>query len=275
MTENTANNKLILLTNDDGVHSPGLYAAADALSSLGHVVVVAPREQWTGAGRSLPLSTGGIIETHVKSINNNEWELYGVDGAPAQAVQHALLEILPRRPDLVVAGINYGENVGSGVTVSGTVGAALEAAAFGIPALAASLETPKDDHLSLSTAIDFAVAGYFTRMFAQLLLNMPPTADVDVLKLDVPAGATVDTPWQVTHQSRQRYYEPVKPIRDAFSIAAKVGYNREAVADLEPDSDVAAVLFHKVVSVTPLSLDLTSRINLKQWEGELKKSVGQ
>jgi len=74
-------------------------------------------------------------------VNGKNWTVHAVGGTPAQAVLHAVLEILPRKPDLVVSGINYGENVGSGVTVSGTVGAALDAAGLGIPALAVSLET--------------------------------------------------------------------------------------------------------------------------------------
>ncbi len=221
----------------------------------------------------MPVSSNGVIDIHVKSVNQAEWELYAVDATPAQAVQHALLEIVPRKPDLVVAGINYGENVGSGVTVSGTVGAALEAAAFGIPAMAVSLETEKEYHLSYSVEIDFAVAAHFTRLFAKMMMTSACPKDVDVLKIDVPAGATIETPWRVTHQSRQRYYEPIKPQRAKFSDAAKVDYNRDVLPDLEPDSDVTALLRDKLVSVTPLSLDLTSRIDLKGWEGELRKVI--
>lgn len=266
----TRNDKLILLTNDDGIHSPGLRAAAAALALHGWVTVVAPREQWTGAGRSMPISTSGGIDVHTKLINNDDWEVYAVDGTPAQAVQHGVLEIAPRLPDLVVSGINYGENVGSGVTVSGTVGAALEAAAFGIPALAVSLETPKEFHLSHSDSIDFLAAAHFAGLFAKLLLSHRPPPDVDVLKVEVPAGATVETPWRVTRQSRQRYYSPLKPLRQDLGTAGKLDYHRQITDGLEPDSDVAATIMDGVVSVTPLSLDLTSRIDLKAWERELR-----
>ena len=131
----------ILLTNDDGILSPGLWAAAEALSALGYVNVVAPREQWSGAGRSLPNTSDGIITPQIVTVNNQDWTVYSVGGTPAQSVLHAVYEILPEKPRLVVSGINYGENIGLGVTISGTVGAALEGAALGIPALAISLET--------------------------------------------------------------------------------------------------------------------------------------
>ena len=152
----------ILLTNDDGIRSPGLWTAAGALSQLGFVHVVAPRDQFSGAGRSLPITSDGLIEERALEVNGKRWTIYSVGGTPAQTVLHAVLEILPDRPDLVVSGINYGENLGTGITVSGTVGAALEAASLGIPALAMSLETEKEYHLSYSPEIDFTAAGYFT-----------------------------------------------------------------------------------------------------------------
>jgi 5'-nucleotidase len=118
----------ILLTNDDGIESPGLWAAARALSSIGFVTIAAPREQTSASGRSLPRSSDGIIEVRKLQIGSQEWDTYAIVGSPAQAVLHAVLEIMPQRPDLVVSGINYGENIGTAITLSGTVGAALEAA---------------------------------------------------------------------------------------------------------------------------------------------------
>ena len=120
----------ILLTNDDGIQSPGLWAAAAALSKLGYVTVAAPRDQASSTGRSLPrVSEGGRIEQKILRINDQQWPVYAVGGTPAQVVLHALLEIMPGPPHLVVSGINYGENLGTSVTISGTVGAAMEGAA--------------------------------------------------------------------------------------------------------------------------------------------------
>ena len=262
-------NAHILLTNDDGIRSPGLWAAAEALQALGTVTVVAPQEQWSGAGRSLPSNSSGRIHTERLPVGGRDWDVYAIEGTPAQAVQHAVLEIMPRRPDLVVAGINYGENVGSGVTISGTVGAALEGACFGVPALAISLQTEVHFNLSYSTQVDFSAAAFFTAKFAGLLLRLPRLPDLDVLKVEVPEGAQPDTPWRVTRVSRQRYYHPVKPDRAALSDEGHVGYYRAVeTAQLEPDSDVSA-LVAGCVSVTPLSLDITSRVDF----GELRQAL--
>jgi 5'-nucleotidase len=261
----------ILLTNDDGIASPGLWAAAQALSALGFVHVVAPRDQSTAAGRSLPTHTDGIIHQQEMSIGGQTWKVYSVGGTPAQTVLHAMLEVLPEPPDLVVAGINFGENVGSGVTISGTVGAALEGASLGIPALAVSLETEPQHHYSLSNEVDFTAAAHFTRLFGELILknNMPP--DVDILKVDVPAEATPETPWMVTRLSRRRYFEPLAPERKSWASPGHIGYRQAAGHEQDlPDSDVYALRVRRIVSVTPLSLEMTSRIDLQDFEKMLR-----
>lgn len=252
----------ILLTNDDGIQSPGLWAAAEALSSLGFVTVAAPRDQSSGTGRSLPLTSDGIIQPEIVTVDGKDWTVYAVGGTPAQAVQHGILEIMPERPDLVVSGINYGENVGTGVTISGTVGAAIEAAAMGIPALAISLETEQQHHLSYSTDVNFSATAYFTAYFARLLLERQFPKDVALLKVDVPSDATPQTPWQVTRVAPQRYYEPLRPKRKAWGVPERIGYHRVEILDQEQEgSDVYILRARRLVSVTPISLDLTSRVD--------------
>src|SRR5512135_1318170 len=256
----------ILLTNDDGIRSPGLWAAAGALSELGYVNVVAPRDQFSGAGRSLPSTSDGIITPQQMRVNGKDWTVYSVGGTPAQAVLHAICEILPERPDLVVSGINYGENLGVGVTVSGTVGAALEGAGNGIPSIAVSLETDTTEHLSYSTMIDFSAAAYFTGLFGRLLLKRNLPGDVDVLKVDIPCDATSNTAWEVTRLSRQAYFVPVTPKRESWDKPENVGYRRiDELSGSAVDTDVYALRVKRVVSVTPLSLDLTSRVDLKDF----------
>lgn len=252
----------ILLTNDDGIQSPGLWMAATALSELGFVHVVAPRDQFSGAGRSMPISSDGLITVQDMLVNEQSWQVYSVGGTPAQAVQHAVLEVLPVRPDLVVSGINYGENLGTGITISGTVGAALEAAALGLPALAVSLEVKPEFHLSYSTEVDFTVAAHFAQYFARLLLDRSMPEDVDVLKIDVPSEATPETRWEITRLSHSVYYEPLAPQRQSWDEPGRVGYRvvGDPHEDVE-DSDVFALRVKRVVSVTPLSLDMTSRVS--------------
>ena len=204
-------------------------------------------------------------------VNGQEWTVHAVSGSPAQAVLHGALEIMPQRPSLVVSGINYGENVGLGVTISGTVGAAMEAASLGIPALAVSLEAAAQYHFSYSRDIDFSAAAYFAAFFGRILLEKRMPEDVRVLKIDVPSSATVDTPWQVTRVSRQPYYQPTVTERESWEVSGPVSYEEAASFENEDqDSDVYVMRKKRIVSVTPISLDLTSRIKLTDLERELR-----
>ena len=262
----------ILLTNDDGILSPGLWAAAASLSKLGFVTVTAPREQSSGMGRSLPSTSDGIIQEEQVQVNGQEWTVYAVGGTPAQAVLHGVLEIMPQKPDLVVSGINYGENVATGVTISGTVGAAMEGASLGIPSLAVSLEADPKYHLTYSEELSFLVAAEFTARIARLLLKKKFPPDVDLLKVDVPSDATVDTPWQLTRVSRQRYYEPMAPVRTSWNERGALNYREASVLEDEPeDTDVYVLRKKRMVSVSPLSLDLTSRVDFSELDRLMRK----
>jgi 5'-nucleotidase len=265
----------ILLTNDDGIRSPGLWAAAEALSELGYVTVAAPREQCSGCGRAMPPTSDGTLREEQVTVRGKTWNVYAVGGSPAQAVMHGILELMPGQPDLVVAGINYGENVTTSITISGTVGAALQGAAAGVPAMAVSLEMPKEYFETYSTEIDFNAAAHHTAFFAKILLKSDPFMDVDVLKIDIPCDATPQTPWRVTRLSRHPYYIPVVPRREQWGDSTPVDWeiviNEEI---LEPDSDVYALRIARQVSVTPLSLDLTSRVTLAEVEKHLRGRSG-
>jgi 5'-nucleotidase len=254
---------LILFTNDDGIASPGLWAVVEAFADVGDLLVVAPRLQQSGTGRSMPITSEGRIHAEERVIRGETLTVYAVDGTPAQSVQHGVLELSDRLPSLVVSGINYGENAGNGVTISGTVGAALEAASLGIPALAVSQQTRHDLHLSYSNDVDFSAAAQFAVRFGTWLIDADRPDDVDVLKLDVPLHATPDTPWKMTRLSRRRVYWPTRPERVALSDVGRIGYHLNYdPSKAEPDSDVYVVLHEGLVSVTPMSLDLTSRTDL-------------
>ncbi|MCX6079526.1 MAG: 5'/3'-nucleotidase SurE [Chloroflexi bacterium] len=257
----------IFLTNDDGIRSPGLWAAAEALSKLGFVTVAAPREQSSGVGRSQPATSDGIIREESVTIHGQTWTVYAVGGTPAQAVQHGILEIMAQKPDLVVSGINYGENVATGITISGTVGAAMEAASMGIPALAMSLETDKSLHLTYSTDVNFASAAHFTALFARMLLERKLPPGVNLIKVDVPADATPETAWEWTRLSMQRYYVPSKPSRSSWDVPETVGYEIQMDFESEPtNSDIYTLMHKHKVSVTPLSLDMTANVDEKMLE---------
>lgn len=262
-----ANTHSILLTNDDSINSPGLWAAAEALAPLGELTIVAPAEQQTSMGRAFPRFNDCALEKREYTHNGLTYPAFAIKGSPAQAVAYGLMRVMSKFPDLVVSGINYGENIGSGLTISGTVGAALEAANFGIKSLAVSLQVDPKHHFSLDDVVDFSVAGWFTALFARKAFEMPFPPDVDVLKIEVPELATPETPWVITRQSRERYYHVAKeaveggPLR-YVSIPSKPGF--------EQGTDVQVLIHEGLVSVTPLSLDLTSRVDLDLLQKELK-----
>jgi 5'-nucleotidase len=263
---------LILVTNDDGIESEGLWAAVAALLPLGEVCVVAPDRQWSGGGRSMPPHVSGGYHAVQRTVDGVEVRAYAIDASPALAVQHAVLEFVPRFPSLVVSGVNYGPNLATEVTISGTVGAALEAAAFGIPAVAVSLEMDPEHHLTGSKTADYSGAKAFTQRFAWHQLIYGRSHDIDVLNINLPANATPATAWRLTRLSRHRYFEPLAP--DRANGVGRPGYRLiPDTSRIELDSDVWAVKLDRVVSVTPLSLDMTSRVQLEDTGFAMRSEV--
>jgi 5'-nucleotidase len=127
----------ILLTNDDGIYAPGLAAMERELQRLGNVTVVAPAAEQSGVGHSITFLSPLMAHEAFDGERKRGW---AVEGSPADCVKLAIGEFCPRRPDLVVSGINGGLNVGINVLYSGTVAGATEGALFGIPSFAVSLE---------------------------------------------------------------------------------------------------------------------------------------
>jgi len=252
---------LILVTNDDGIASLGLLAAVRCVLDLGEVWAVAPLVQQSGQSRSMP-NGDPMANEGTLTVDGAQVHAIAFDTSPAKAVRHGLLRFLPRLPDLAISGINYGENLGNCITISGTVCAAIEAASFGIPALAASLETESKYHFSNSADIDFTAAASFVRRLAQHVLarGMPP--GVDLLKLDVPRNATPDTPCRTTRVSRQPYF--VSPVTvDEQGRKTVHGYAKAVdLETLEPDSDIYAVAVDRVVSISPMTIDLTALVDM-------------
>lgn len=264
---------LILITNDDGIRSSGLLAAASACAALGDLLIAAPAQQQSAIGRAKPPASSGRIfeELLTLTIDGQPQTVtgYAVEGTPAQTVEHAMVELAQRPLDLVVSGINFGENIGEGITTSGTVGAALEAASFDVPALAVSLQTDPQHYYNHDAALDFSVAAHFVAVIVRALLanGLPPGADL--LKLDVPAGATTETTIRWTRLSRDRYFYPVAKPRAQLSDPAPLDFEHRADAfKLEADSDVRAVVLDAVVSLTPLIRDMTAPMDahaLQKW----------
>ncbi len=255
---------LILLTNDDGINSPGLAAAASGLDSLGELLIIAPLDQQTSMGRSRKAygAGDGTLKEIQVTYQDQSWVGYGIEASPARAVEHAVKEIADRPLALVVSGINYGENVSTIITVSGTVGAALEAADWGVPALAVSQEIAGTDYRSYSKLVDFSSAAYFTRLTAAVILKNELPFDVDVIKLEVPISASPETKCVVTRLDRKQYYGTKIEERESF-FSSPASVKHFAQKGFYSDTGTDAYALSKGwVSITPLSIDLTSRAPL-------------
>ena len=169
---------LILLTNDDGIYAPGLSAMEKELSRLGEVVVVAPATEQSGVGHSITFLTPLMAKEAFDGDRRRGW---AVEGSPADCVKLAIAKFCPRKPDLVVSGINGGLNVGINVLYSGTVAAATEGALHEVPSIAVSLEY--DDHARFDRAAAMSV-GVIEKMLASRAfeshklynLNLPTVA---------------------------------------------------------------------------------------------------
>lgn len=257
---------LILITNDDGILSPGLQAAAQAVSELGDILIVAPRFQQTSMSRAFPKGENiGIIEKFELKVNGANVLGYGVHGSPAHAVSHAVLELSDRKPSLCVSGINYGENVGLSILASGTIGAAFEAHSYNIPGIAINVEASICmQHSCEYGMLAWEIPIYFTRMFAERVLaeGLPP--EIALLNINIPSNATDSTPVRLTSLSRQDYFVFTKPaVRDfskPFNLNVEVDIDEEK---LEAGSDIKAFGVDRVVSVTPITWNLTAQTGWK------------
>ena len=246
-----------MLTNDDGIASPGLLALIHAVGTLGELLVVAPRHQQSAMSRSY-FREMGATETHQFEVDGTSLTAYSIEATPAQAVRNGLLRFAPRKPDLLISGINYGENVGAGLTVSGTVGAAWEGAAFGVPAMAVSLEVEIDQYFHHSADVDFGVAASFARLFAQAVLTHGLAPGVQILNINVPQDAPENVAWRLTRVSAYSHFHAIVK-ENEYGEKVLAGFHRRLdFSKVEPDSDICVVFKERQVSVTPLTIDATA-----------------
>lgn len=234
----------VLVTNDDGVHSPGITALARAVAEAGYdVVVVAPKDDYSGAGAALgPVHVGQSIEYDTLSVPGLEdVPVYGLDGPPALCVLLARIGGFGDPPDVVLSGINPGNNTGRSVLHSGTVGAAMTAAGFGASGMAVSIGGADDgETIHWDTACDFAVAGL------GWLVEAPVKT---ILNLNVP-----NIPRDDVAGVRQARLAPFGTVRTAIVQSGEGRLDVELRATeeaLDPDTDTALVLAG-YVAVTPL-----------------------
>jgi len=257
----------ILVTNDDGVYASGLHAAAKSVSSLGEVVVVAPAGQKSGVGRSVSV----FEPLRYAALNMNGQKAYAVTGTPTDSVIIGIFAIMKGElPDLAVSGINVGENISTDtVTTSGTIGAALEAASYGIPSIAASIQVvDQGDKFDLhhGTKYSFEIAMKILRRVAAKVLEHGLPDGVDILNLNVPASATEDTEVKVTRLARKIFKTTVQ---ERFDPRGRPYYwiDGDLICCDADGTDVQTVYQEKKISITPLSLDSTARIDFNEIKG--------
>jgi 5'-nucleotidase len=239
----------ILVTNDDGVHSEGLHALADAVRPFGEVTVVAPVQEASAIGHALTLRRPLRLEQVRPGV-------YTVDGTPTDCVNLAIIHVLREKPDLIVSGINKGWNLGDDVTYSGTVSGALEGALLGVPSIAFSTQRKGQQ-------VEFATSARAAAMLVEAVLErgMPKFT---LLNVNVPFG--VNKGFRVTVQARRNHVtvvsERVDPRNQPYY------WIEEGENDWEPHdrSDYQAVR-DGYVSVTPLQPDMTAHEALEYVEG--------
>jgi 5'-nucleotidase len=254
----------ILLTNDDGIHAPGIEAMHAALHGLGEIMTVAPLTVQSATSHGVtfhePLMTDEVVV-------NDSMSGFAVDGRPADCVKLALRTLWTEQygpdssPDLVVSGLNSGANVGINVIYSGTVAAAIEAAFLGVPAIAVSL------HIGDPACIRFGRAGSIARAVIDHLLEH----EIDrhsVINVNIPCTETDDAPMPPirvvemnTAAGSSSFEERKSPDGRRYFWACGSGLAFERTAE---GSDVEALL-GGAVTVTPLDYDLTDHARMRSW----------
>ncbi len=227
------------MTNDDGVHSPGLHALAERLGEIGEVTVVAPDHEVSGISHALTVS---------EPLRYEELEdgVYSVEGTPADCVNLAVGNLLKKRPELVVSGINRGANLGDDVTYSGTVAGAMEGAMLGIKSFAVSLASKQSE--------DFATAAEFAAQLAQIVAGKSLPRQT-FLNVNVPVGKVEGV--RITSQGGPDDRANVERRADSRSRVyfwIKQGFSRQ---ERNGVSDIAAVR-ENLISVSPLHIDFTN-----------------
>lgn len=235
----------ILISNDDGIQSPGLHALVRAMKGLGEIWVVAPDREQSAVGHAITLSD---------PIRLFPWEdvqdadhTFAISGTPADCVKLALTELMPAPPDIVVSGINRGENTGISIIYSGTVSAATEGTINGIPSIAVSLDS--------FTATEFGTAEHFARRIVELVMERGLPEET-LLNVNVPHLPLDDIKGvRVARQGRARFQETFMKRSDP---RGKIYYWMDGakVALTELNTDGTA-LHEGYVTLTPIRLNFT------------------
>ena len=239
---------IILITNDDSIHAPGIRALVEAARGLGKIVVVAPDKPQSGMGHAITI--GNPLRLHKMHLFE-EVESYSCSGTPVDCVKLAVDKILHRKPDICLSGINHGANHSINVIYSGTMSAALEASIESIPSIGFSL-------LDLSIEADFTAATHYARLLVEQMLKKPIAEPHLCLNVNIPKGELASIKGiKICRQAYAKYDEEFDERKDPngrrYYWLTGVFVN----FDKGKDTDVWA-LKHNYVSVVPVQFDLTN-----------------
>ena len=245
----------ILVSNDDGIDSPGIYALVTELKKIALVTVVAPDKQQSAVGHAITMN---YPLRAVPFRKNSELFGYAVEGTPADAVKLGVGFLMKEKPDMVLSGINHGSNTAINIIYSGTVSAATEGTILGIPSIAVSLTTYQE--------ADFSYAAKFAARLA-LLVAERGLPERTLLNVNVPALPEDQIRGiQVTRQGRSTWADTFDVRRDPANREYFWLSGRMNVIDTEPDTDQVAIR-NGYISVTPVHYDLTDRGMVEEMQG--------
>ena len=251
----------ILVTNDDGVTAPGLFVLAQELAKAHQVTILAPDRNWSASGHVKTMHRPLRVK---EVLLDNRTQALASDGAPSDCVSLAMLGLINDEIDMVVSGINPNANVGHDVTYSGTVTAAMEAAIWGIPGIAVSLDSPQD-HLG---DLEYGPAARAASIVVETVIKQNMNSKT-VLNVNVPYGDDDQIKgYQVTRQGLRVYRDRLDRRLDPRGQAYYWIGGDSPTGVREEGTDFGA-LADGFVSITPLHLDLTAKTmlaKLQQWK---------
>lgn len=244
--------KTILITNDDGIYSPGLSALKEALRPLGKIITIAPDRDNSAISHALTMNRPLFLEQLGE-------DRYSLNGTPTDCVAVGLNKVVDRLPDLLVSGINSGPNIGDDISYSGTVSAAIEGTMYAVPSLAVSLAGNEPLSYEVAKTVVHALAAKTMKygLPANTLMNINIPHDKNICGI------------RVTRQGRRIWKQAIQEITDPFGRLHYWIGGGTPLLDVGKDTDVYAVESN-YISVTPIHLDLTNHEGISYFKEDLK-----
>lgn len=250
---------LILVTNDDGINAPGIRTLISVVKNIGDVIVVAPDSPQSGMGHAITINS--TLHSSRITPKNSEIIEYSCSGTPADCVKLAINELMPRKPDLCVSGINHGSNSSINVIYSGTMSAAIEAGIEGVPAIGFSL-------LDYSWNADFSQSKDFIRKITLSALNNGIPKGV-VLNVNIPAVKKSDIKGvKICRQAKAYWVEEFDKRKNPLGQEYYWLTGKFVNKDQGEDTDEWA-LKNNYISIVPVEFDLTAHHaiqGLNEWD---------